>query len=96
MSYYSYADDIALVAETVEELRALVAACEAWAAAAHVQMSFNSPKSKLLVLAGPQVALASLPPVQLGGVDLEWVLSFKYLGCRVYAHNSGPVHEPFV
>ena len=90
-----YADDIALVAESPEQLQALVAACEEWAAAAHVQMSFNGAKSKLVVLAGPRVDPAHLPQVFLDGVVLEWVSVFKYLGSRLYAYNSGPAREPF-
>lgn len=88
-----YADDIALVAETPEQLQALVAACEEWAASAQVQMTFNADKSKLLVLAGQPPA--DLPQVHLSGATLEWVRSFKYLGSRVYASNSGPAREPF-
>jgi len=47
------------------------------------------------VLAGPPEPLASLPQVFLAGTALEWVSSFKYLGSRVYSHNSGPAYEPF-
>jgi len=88
-----YADDVALVAESPEHLQALVTACEEWAASAHVQMTFNARKSKVLVLAGPPQA--NLPEVRLNGTALEWVRSFKYLGSRVYASNSGPEREPF-
>jgi hypothetical protein len=49
-----YADDIILAAESVEELQAMLGVCELWAA--EVGLSFNVPKCKTMVLAGPHIS----------------------------------------
>ena len=92
---FLYADDLALVAESPEELFALVRACEEWAASADVQLTFNYGKCKLMVLSGPRVSLDQLPVLSLGGHPLEWVLQYKYLGVVLYAFNQGPARAPF-
>jgi hypothetical protein len=84
-----YADDIFLVAESEEDLIAMLRVCELWAA--RVGLRFNVPKSKLMVLTGKPRGQQPLPAIQLDGQPLDWVKQFKYLGFPIY---SGPVKQP--
>lgn len=77
-----YADDIFLVAESEEELSAMLRVCERWAAS--VGLCFNVPKSKLMLLAGKQPKCQPLPTILLDSQPLDWVTQFKYLGFPIY------------
>ena len=79
-----YADDVFLVAESIEELQQMLAICETWAAS--VGLQFNVPKSKVMVLAGPPNP--QLPAVPLAQQVLEWTEEFPYLGFPIYAYNE--------
>lgn len=85
-----YADDIFLVAETVEELQEMLNVCDEWALESGLQ--FNVPKSKVMVLTGD--TLSELPELILSNQVLEWTQEFKYLGFPIYAHNNTPSQLP--
>lgn len=82
-----YADDVFLVARTVDELRAMLRVCEQWAR--DVGLSFNVPKSKVMLLSG-KLTKDDLPPpeIHLGGQVMEWVNQFKYLGFLLYSSTT--------
>jgi Reverse transcriptase (RNA-dependent DNA polymerase) len=88
-----YADDIFLVAESEDELRAMLSVCERWATS--IGLRFNVPKSKLMVLAGKLQKNQQLPEVLLDGQPLAWVDRFKYLGFPLYGSTvRQPQHYP--
>ena len=86
-----YADDVALLAESPEELAAVLSVCEEWETA--VGLQFSVKKSKLLLLVGNQVT-ANLPTIRLYGEALEWVDCFTYLGFPIYARGHSPGYLP--
>ena len=85
-----YADDIALLAESPEDLNAMLHVCEQWATESG--FIFSVEKSKVMVLAGrnPQ----QMPIVDMYGEALEWVKVFQYLGFPIYANNKRPKYLP--
>jgi len=85
-----YADDICLLAESEEELQALLCVCEEWAQI--TGFTFSVEKSKVMVLAGHP--LATPPCFFLHGSPLEWVQVFRYLGYPIYAFNKRQHHLP--
>jgi len=86
-----YADDIALLAESPEELTAMLNVCEEWATS--VGLQFSIKKSKLLLLVGNQTP-ANLPTICMYGEALEWVDCFTYLGFPIYARGHSPGYLP--
>jgi hypothetical protein len=85
-----YADDIALLAESIEDLRSMLQVCQEWAS--ETGLEFSIEKSKVMVLAGPSPPV--LPVVKLYNQPLSWVEVFKYLGFPVYANNHYPKTIP--
>ena len=85
-----YADDTALLAETPEDLNAMLGVCQEWADAHG--MAFSIEKSKVMVLAGSNPE--DLPLITLYGETLDWVKVFKYLGFPIYANNKTPKYLP--
>ena len=87
-----FADDICLLAETMEDMQHMLTICEQWAE--EFGMSFNAGKSEMMQLAGrisqqrPEVAFA-------GGV-LKWVTEFRYLGVPIFQcrRKRIPLPEP--
>ncbi len=71
-----FADDIVLVAESIEDLQAMLNVCKEWAE--EFDMEFNADKCELMQLAGAIPAVR--PEVKLGEHVLTWVQVIKYLG----------------
>ena len=71
-----FADDVCLVAESIEDLENMLEACRLWAS--EFKMRFNASKSEVLMLAGrlPEPR----PPVHMGDEFVPWVNEVKYLG----------------
>lgn len=74
----SYADDMVLLSPSIGGLKKLLSICEAYAE--EHGLIYNSRKSELLVFKAPKQQPRSVPPVNLNGVALKIVSSFKYLG----------------
>lgn len=72
----TYADDIVLTAETVEDLQRLICICETEAAT--LGLRFNAKKSAVLQLAGSDEA--KLNSLVLNGEQAQVQESYKYLG----------------
>ena len=85
-----YADDIALLAETPEDLSAMLRVCQQWAA--ENGFTFSVEKSKVMVLAGDNPP--HMPAVDMYSEALEWVSVFQYLGFPVHANNKYPKYLP--
>jgi hypothetical protein len=85
-----YADDIALLAETPEDLRAMLQVCQQWAT--DNGFIFSVEKSKVMVLAGDNPH--QMPIVEMYSEALEWVNVFQYLGFPVHANNKYPKYLP--
>ena len=79
-----YADDIGLLAESVEEIQGMLQVCEEWAM--ENGFTFSVGKSKVTLLTGN--AMPNLPTVFLHDSPLEWVQMFRYLGFPIYASNK--------
>jgi hypothetical protein len=79
-----YADDMALLAESPEDLVTMLQVCQRWAN--ENGFTFSVEKSKVMVLAGanPQ----QMPIIDMYGEALEWVKVFQYLGFPIYANNK--------
>jgi hypothetical protein len=74
-----FADDICLLAETMEDMRHMLAVCEGWAD--EFGMTFNAGKSEMMQLAGR--ISQQRPEVMFAGGVLKWVTEFKYLGVPI-------------
>ena len=85
-----YADDIALLAETIEELNSMLQVCQAWAEENGFDFSVDKSKAMLLVGTSP----TPLPPALLYDEALEWVKIFQYLGFPIYAYNKPHKYLP--
>ena len=85
-----YADDIALLAETAEDLNSMLQVCQEWAN--ETGFVFSVDKSKVMVLTGANPA--DLPPIAMYGEPLEWVKVFQYLGFPIFANNKPHKHLP--
>ena len=82
LSILLYADDIALIAPCLKELKRLLSAtehyCKSW------DILLNAKKSKNMAF-GKKKSLASL---QMDGKDIDWVDSWTYLGVCLKAHRK--------
>jgi hypothetical protein len=74
----SYADDMVLLSPSIGALRQLVAKCEEYAASHGLR--YNATKSEVVVFRAGSIRPYFIPPVSLGGVTLNVVGRFKYLG----------------
>ncbi|XP_052744136.1 uncharacterized protein LOC128199283 [Bicyclus anynana] len=74
----SYADDMVLLSPSVRALRKLLTICERYAQ--KHGLLYNVKKSELLVFRVGSRKLENVPPVTLGGIELQRVSEFKYLG----------------
>ena len=83
-----FADDIALLAATPEEMQQLLDVVAAWARRRHLDFS---PKSIAVLLSKPKGPEPQLPPLHVGDVPLQWHPSrepFRYLGVTTQAATS--------
>lgn len=71
-----FADDICLMASSLEDLQRMLNICSQWAA--DMAMVFNAKKSHLLHLSGP--APDANVALLLSGQALEWAMEVTYLG----------------
>jgi hypothetical protein len=76
-----YADDIILVSASVAGLQSMLEVCDSTISS--IQLKFNSLKCYCISF-GPRYRSA-ISPMKLGGADILWVDSIKYLGVTVYA-----------
>jgi hypothetical protein len=74
-----FADDICLLAESMEDMERMLAICEEWAQ--EFGMTFNAGKSEMMQLAGR--ISQQRPEVVFAGGVLKWVTEFKYLGVPI-------------
>jgi hypothetical protein len=74
-----FADDLCLVAHSLDTLQRMIEVCRQWAEEAGMQ--FAATKSFLMHLAGPK--LPDTVAVSLAGHELRWVGEFRYLGVVV-------------
>jgi hypothetical protein len=74
-----FADDICLVASSLEDLQVMLDVCSAWAT--DMGMAFNASKSVLLVLKGPKQPPSR--PMLLMGEPMTWQQEARYLGIIV-------------
>lgn len=85
-----FADDIALCAETIEDLQRMLIICDEWAS--EYNITFNAAKSEVMQLTGKKEK--EKPEVKLGGKPLKWVTEFKYLGMMIYERQPVKVKTP--
>lgn len=74
----SYADDMVLLAPSVNALRTLVGICERYAS--EHGLRYNVLKSEVLVFRAGTQRPSTVPPIMVDGMELKIVQSFKYLG----------------
>lgn len=74
----SYADDMVLLAPSINALRKLVSTCERYAV--EHGLKYNSKKSEVLIFKAGKLKPTDVPPVVLDGSALKVVSFFKYLG----------------
>jgi hypothetical protein len=85
-----FADDICLLAESMEDMRRMIAVCEEWAE--EFGMTFNAGKSEMMQLAGR--ISQQRPEVVFAGGVLKWVTQFKYLGVPITQGRRKPIPLP--
>jgi hypothetical protein len=83
-----FADDICLVASSLEDLQRMLDICSQWAA--EVQMVFNTKKSHLVHLSGP--APDANVALTLSSAPLTWTVEVVYLGVPLRRTRS-PSHK---
>ena len=71
-----FADDICLLAESLEDLKRMLQICYTWAE--EFGMSFNEDKCELMQLAGKVPDQRAR--ILFNGHELRWVKEYKYLG----------------
>lgn len=86
-----FADDIVLLATTIDQLQLALDLVLAWAA--RRQLILSIPKCEVMRLSRSRADRrpnAILPPVFISGHPLSWVLEKKYLGFMMYAAPDPP------
>lgn len=83
-----YADDIALFAESPEDLHRGLAVLDAWARRWRLTFGVGVEKSAVMDFFGS--APSGLSPFSLGGQSLPWVSEYRYLG--IYVNRSLSLH----
>ena len=84
LTVLDYADDIAILAKTSQELQLMVDRVAA--TAARLGLCINAAKTKVMV-----VASAEVPQISVAGEILEVVKSFTYLGSNISAEGDGSI-----
>lgn len=77
-----YADDLILISPSVTGLQSMLDTC--WDTAANLRLEFNVGKCHCIVIG--KFCNALITPMMLGGNEIDWCNSIKYLG--VYLLNS--------
>ena len=75
---FAYADDLTLLAPTIDGLKQMFTILEKYGT--EYKVKFNPVKTKCMVFSEKRINTAELPVVRLTGRDVEWVEKFKYLG----------------
>jgi hypothetical protein len=87
-----YADDLALLAQSIDGLQRQLDHLQTVATA--FGLVINVGKTKLMALGPSAPAPSTLPPLTIAGAPLEWVPTFRYLGLRVhYRHGFSSAAE---
>jgi hypothetical protein len=85
-----FADDICLLAESIEDLQRMLDICNEWTL--EFSMNFNASKCELIQLAG---RIPQPPPVlMLAGSPLSWVSEVKYLGVPIIQGRRSKLAAP--
>jgi hypothetical protein len=87
-----FADDTALLAESLEDLDAMLRVCSEWAS--EFGMSFGPSKSQATQLAGKLPK--QRPEIQMDGEVLPWVSEVKYLGFSISEGRRKRIAAPIV
>jgi hypothetical protein len=74
----SYADDMALLGPSINSIKKLVELCEDYAQ--RHGLKYNAAKSEVLIFRARKYNVSTMPRIMLGGVPLNVVNKFKYLG----------------
>ena len=78
VNHLFYADDLVLISPTKKGLQKLINECETFSSANSIQ--FNNKKSKAMIIRSKNYKLFDFGQLNLNGVALEVVPTFKYLG----------------
>ena len=84
-----YADDLAILADSPEELQRALDALSAWDRDYGFTFSAGPDKSAVMIFHGRH---QHLPPFRLGGLELPFVSSYRYLGV-VFSSNGRWSHH---
>ena len=79
-----YADDIVLLSPSVSGLQSVLDNCDK--TAHDLSLQFNIHKSHCMVIG--KVAMLDIGQMKLGGQDIQWRQSVKYLGVHLMSGNK--------
>ena len=78
---FAYADDLTLLAPTVDGLKEMIIIMEEYGT--EFKVKFNPVKTKCMVFSQKRNNAAQLPTICVAGRDVDWVEKFKYLGTLI-------------
>ena len=81
-----FADDLSLLAPTRSALQRLIDLCHQYCSS--IGLNFNSLKSKILVFSKSRIIFDDLKTVTLGGDNIDYTDSVKYLGVSIFSKNG--------
>ena len=79
VNHIMYADDMCLLAPSAKALRILIAECTRYAI--QHDIVYNTKKSVCMLVKSKKFDLRMRPCIKLGTNRLQYVTSYKYLGC---------------
>ena len=89
LSIVLYADDIMLIAKSLQALQILLSVCET--ELLYLDMLINTKKSCCMRI-GPRFNMPCAPVVTLGGDSLPWVDEIRYLGIYIVNFRYFTLH----
>ena len=81
LNHFVYADDMCLVASSAKGLQTLLDKCITYTQLHGIV--YNSKKSVCMCIKSSKYKLVNLPSVKLGEQILQYVTTYKYLGCII-------------
>ena len=81
INHLSYADDMCLIAPSARALQVLLDHCHRYAESHNI--IYNGTKSVCMYVKSKKFKVSNIPKVKLGSNVLEYVPSYKYLGCMI-------------
>ena len=81
INHLSFADDMCIIAPSARSLQTLLDICQKYSTSHNIM--YNTAKSVCMYVKCPKFKVAHIPQIKLGGRTLDYVSSYRYLGCII-------------